>query len=39
MKKQTYEQPAIVHTEKIETRAAVCNKATESACSIGPIQS
>jgi hypothetical protein len=39
MKKQAYEQPAIIHTEKIETRAAVCNKADEANCSIGPIQS
>jgi len=36
--KKTYERPAIVHTEKLEARAAVCTKATE-ACGAGPIQS
>ena len=38
MKKKTYERPAIVHTEKLEARATVCNKAS-SDCAPGPIQS
>ena len=37
--KKTYERPAIVHTEKLEARAVVCNKADDTACSAGPIQS
>jgi len=36
--KKTYERPAILHTEKLETRAVVCTKA-DASCSSGPIQS
>ena len=36
--KKTYERPAIVHTEKLEARAVICTKATET-CGAGPIQS
>jgi hypothetical protein len=41
--KKTYERPAIVHSEKIEARAASCSKSNE-ACQTGaggpgPIQS
>ncbi len=42
MKKKTYERPAIVHTEKLEARAATCTK-SDSTCmaagQVGPIQS
>jgi hypothetical protein len=42
MKKNTYERPAIVHTEKLEARATACAKA-DSTCvtggQTGPIQS
>jgi len=38
MKKKPYETPSIVHTEKIEARAVVCDKATES-CAGGTVQS
>ena len=34
--KKPYEKPAIIHTERIETRAAVCVKAVE-ACLPGQI--
>lgn len=37
--KKTYEKPAIVHTEKLEARAVSCSKASDAACSLGPIQS
>ena len=37
--KKSYEKPAIVHTEKLEARAVVCAKATDTACGSGPIQS
>ncbi len=37
MKKKTYERPAIIHTEKLEARATVCNNAS-SDCAPGPIQ-
>ncbi len=30
--KKSYERPAIVHTEKLEGRAAVCTKADDTAC-------
>ena len=36
--KKTYVRPAIVHTEKLEARAATCNRA-DDACLPGPIQS
>ncbi len=37
--KKSYERPAIVHTEKLEARAVVCQKSDTSACGAGPIQS
>lgn len=39
--KKSYERPAIIHTEKLEARAAVCMKADESCANMGggPIQS
>jgi hypothetical protein len=37
--KKTYEKPMIVHTEKLEARAVVCSKSSDSACAAGPIQS
>jgi hypothetical protein len=39
MKKKTYEKPAVTHTEKLEGRAAVCDKADESVCATGPLAS
>jgi hypothetical protein len=36
--KKTYERPAIIHTEKLEARAVVCSKATDTTCAAGPIQ-
>ena len=38
MKKKTYERPAVVHTEKLEARAVVCDKADDS-CGGGTLQS
>jgi hypothetical protein len=38
MNKKTYERPAIIHTEKLEARAATCNKG-DFTCNPGPIQS
>jgi hypothetical protein len=38
MKKKVYEKPAVVHTEKLEARAVVCDKADES-CGGGALQS
>jgi hypothetical protein len=38
MNRKPYERPAIVHTEKIEARAVVCDKADET-CAGGVIQS
>jgi hypothetical protein len=37
--KKSYERPAIVHTEKLEARAVMCQKADDSCGSPGPIQS
>jgi hypothetical protein len=37
--KKPYETPQVLHTEKLEARAAVCSKADETACASGPIQS
>jgi len=37
--KKTYERPAIIHTEKLEARAVMCMKATDTCASQGPIQS
>ena len=39
MKKKAYERPAIVHTEKLEARAATCAKSETASCATGPIQS
>ena len=38
MKKKDYESPTIVHTEKLEGRAVLCNKA-DDACAGGTISS
>lgn len=37
--KKSYERPAIVHTEKLEARAVVCNKGDDTACGGQIIQS
>ena len=37
--KKSYERPAIIHTEKLEARAVLCSKATDSCVATGPIQS
>jgi len=38
--KKSYEKPAIIHTEKIEARAATCSKSDEQCrTSGGPITS
>jgi len=37
--KKTYEKPRITHSEKMEARAVTCNKADDTACSGGPVQS
>jgi hypothetical protein len=38
--KKSYEKPAIIHTEKIEARAAACSKADDTCrASGGPITS
>ena len=37
--KKSYERPAIIHTEKLEARAVMCQKADDSCGSPGPIQS
>ena len=37
--KKSYERPAIIHTEKLEARAVMCQKADDSCNSPGPIQS
>jgi hypothetical protein len=33
MKKKSYERPAIIHTEILETRAVTCTKADTQNCS------
>ena len=38
MNKKSYEKPAVIHTEKLEARAVVCDKADES-CGGAPLQS
>jgi len=38
MAKKTYEKPAVVHTEKLEGRAAVCQRSDPDTCAVGPIQ-
>ena len=38
MTRKTYEKPAILHTQKITTRAVACDKA-DGSCSAGVIQS
>lgn len=37
--KKPYESPAILHTEKLESRAVACVKADDTLCTGGPIQS
>jgi hypothetical protein len=37
--RKEYFPPRIVHTEKIETRAAVCARGNDATCGAGPIQS
>jgi hypothetical protein len=37
--KKPYEKPAIIHTEVIETRAAVCAKGLDQCIPFGPITS
>ena len=39
MTKKNYEKPAITHTEKLEGRAAVCNKVDDGTCAAGPLSS
>jgi hypothetical protein len=39
MTKKPYEKPAVTHTEKLEGRAAVCDKAEQSVCTTGPLAS
>jgi hypothetical protein len=39
MKKKTYERPAVVHTEKLEARAVVCDKADDTCAAGGSLQS
>jgi hypothetical protein len=36
--KKTYERPAVVHTEKLESRAVTCDKADQS-CQGAVVQS
>jgi len=38
MKKKTYERPAVIHTEKLEARAVICDKSTD-VCGGGTLQS
>ena len=37
--KKPYEKPAIIHTEKIEARAASCSKSNDACANQGPITS
>jgi hypothetical protein len=37
--RREYFPPKIVHTEKMEARAAVCVQSDEATCGAGPIQS
>jgi len=37
--KKVYEKPAIIHSEKIEARAASCSKSDDACASTGPITS
>jgi hypothetical protein len=39
MKKKAYERPAIIHTEKLEARAVICDKADDGMCGGGTLQS
>jgi hypothetical protein len=39
MTKKPYEKPVILHTEKITTRAVLCDKADAATCGGGVIQS
>jgi hypothetical protein len=36
MTKKSYEKPAIIHTEKLEGRAASCGKVDDASCSATP---
>jgi hypothetical protein len=38
MKKKTYEKPAVIHTEKLEARAVICDK-SDDGCGGGTLQS
>ena len=37
--RREYEVPKILHTETLEGRAVVCNKADERTCDPGPVNS
>ncbi len=37
MKKKVYSKPEIIHTEKLEARAAACDKLSDAACPGGVI--
>ena len=37
--KPTYQKPAVIYAEKVESRAATCAKADAVACAGGPVQS
>ena len=39
MSKKSYDKPAVIHSEKVTTRAVVCGKATGSCDNSPPIQS
>ncbi len=39
MPKKPYEKPAVLQTEKITTRAVVCDKADATTCGSGTLQS
>jgi hypothetical protein len=36
--KKTYEKPAVIHSEKLEGRAAVCQRSDDINCQPGPVQ-
>lgn len=39
MNKKSYEKPAVIHTEKLEARAVVCDKSDPGTCGGGVLQS
>jgi len=39
MSKKPYQRPAVIHTEKLEARAATCMKIDNNTCAGGTIQS